>query len=314
MTTALPQLHPRAWRWWSACLATAMPMLLAAANPLVLEQVAPGVHVHWGAQEESQPTNEGDIANSAVLIGERCVAVIDPGGSPSVGRRLREALSRLSDKPVCAVINTHLHPDHLLGNLAFIAPGTVFYGHHRLPAELAQRAQAYLATAQRELGPALAPTEIHAPTHAVNGAQWLDLGGRRLKLQAHASAHTRTDLTVWDELSGTLFTGDLLFVGHVPVVDGSVRGWLQVMDHLAAQRPAQAVPGHGPLVRHWALGAQPQRSYLQRLMLDTRRALAQGHSLQEAMAAPADNLESWLLFDVFHRRNVAAVYTEIEWE
>ena len=304
----------RACGWLMAGLAALFASLAGAAPDLTLEQIAPGLHVHWGAQEESHPGNEGAIANSALLIGERCVAVIDPGGSPAFGQRLRQALAVLSDKPVCAVINTHLHPDHMLGNAAFVGPGTLLYGHHRLGAELAPRSQAYLATAQRELGAAMAGAQIHAPTEQVQGRQWLDLGGRRLLLQAHDSAHTRTDLTVWDEASDTLFTGDLLFVDHVPVVDASVRGWLRVLDELARQHPRQAVPGHGPLVRHWAQGAQAQHSYLQRLLQDTRLALAQGHSLQQAMVSTGQNRERWLLFETFHRRNVATVYTELEWE
>jgi len=294
--------------------ALAMPIAWAA-SPLALERVADGLYVHWGAQAHSAPANQGAIANSIVVLGQRCVAVIDPGGSLAFGLRLRQTVAALSDKPVCAVINTHLHPDHLLGNSAFVAPGTAFYSHALLPAGLAQRAASYLASAQRELGESVAGTAIHTPTELVSDVHWLDLGGRRLRLQAHGLAHTRSDLSVWDEASDTLCTGDLLFVGHVPVVDGSVRGWLGLLEEMSRQRYARVVPGHGPLVRDWPQGAQSQIAYLSRLLRETRLAVQQGLSLSQAMQSVAQaNAEGWLLFDLFHRRNVAAVYTELEWE
>lgn len=314
------------WRWltqaalpWAGA-ALALLVLPGAwadnkAAPLALAAVAPGVYVYWGAQEDSSPSNQGGIANIGVVVGERCAAVIDTGGSAAFGQRLRQSLTTLTDKPVCAVINTHGHPDHLLGNAAFAAAGAKFYGHANLPESLAVRGRSYLAAAQRELGVDVAGHAIHAPTEPVQGQRWLDLGQRRLLLQAHPTAHTSGDLTVLDEATQTLFSGDLLFVDHVPVVDGSVRGWLKLTDALAKQRFAQVVPGHGPLVKQWPQGMQSQTDYLQRLLSGTRTALAQGRSLQEAMVSVApENTERWLLFDLFHRRNIAAAYTELEWE
>jgi len=298
-----------------------LPAALADAPALAVawQPVAPGVYVFWGAQEDSQPSNLGGIANAGLVVGERCTAVIDPGGSLAMGLQLRQAMATVTAKPVCAVINTHSHPDHVLGNAAFEQAGVRIYGHQKLPAQLAARGTAYVHTAERELGAALAGSRVAPPTDLVTSDRWLDMGGRRLLLQALATAHTTNDLTVWDETSDTLFSGDLLFVGRTPVVDGSVRGWLSALQTLTRQRFARVVPGHGPLLSPWPDGAQPPiralSQYLQRLQDATRSAIAQGLSLQQAMATVAsENVEQWLLFEPYHRRNVAAVFTELEWE
>ena len=303
--------------WLGLCL----PAALADAPALAVawQLVAPGVYVFWGAQEDSLPRNLGGIANAGLVVGERCAAVIDPGGSLALGLQLRQAMSAVTAKPVCAVINTHSHPDHVLGNAAFEQAGVRIHGHHQLPAQLAARGKAYVETAQRELGTDLAGSRLVAPTELVAADSWLDLGGRRLRLQALAKAHTNNDLTVWDETSDTLFAGDLLFVGRTPVVDGSVQGWLSVLEALARQHFAQVVPGHGPLLQRWPEGAQPHikrlSDYLKRLQDGTRTAIARGLNLQQAMdSVAAENVEQWLLFEPYHRRNVAAVFTELEWE
>src|ERR1700752_3567870 len=75
----------------------------AAIEGFTLDNPAPGVYVHYGEQAEMTPANRGDIANSGFVVGSRCVAVIDTGGTRAVGTALRDAIARVTPLPVCYV-------------------------------------------------------------------------------------------------------------------------------------------------------------------------------------------------------------------
>ena len=94
----------------AACLAGMVVEPAIAAMPLAVTQEAPGVYVHVGAVEDWTPEHRGDVANLGFVVGKRCVAVIDTGGTPQVGLALRAAIERETPLPVCYVINTHAHP------------------------------------------------------------------------------------------------------------------------------------------------------------------------------------------------------------
>jgi quinoprotein relay system zinc metallohydrolase 2 len=258
--------------------------------------------------------NAGDIANLGFVVGERCVAVIDTGGSYAVGRALRQAIRRVTALPVCFVINTHVHPDHIFGNQAFAEDRARFVGHVRLAESMRRRGPNYLRALQRDLGAAAEGTELVLPTVAVTGIQRVDLGGRRLTLRAWRTAHTDSDLTVLDEKSGTLWLGDLLFVDHLPVVDGSLRGFIAVIGELKRLPAKQAIAGHGR-ARSWPAAILPEEQYLRTLLADVRAALKSGMPIQIAVEAiPCDRADRWQLVDQFHKRNVTAAYAELEWE
>jgi len=311
---------------WQLALAGGLCVLAgcvaAPPAPLGYRPIADGVQVHRGVLEDWGPGNLGDVSNSGLVIGERCAAVVDTGGTLAAGRRLAEAVRAATPKPVCYVINSHAHPDHVLGNQAFIdaarARGEAdptFVGHARLPAALAVRGPYYLNALRRDFGPALsAGTPLVPPTLLVHGSLQLDLGGRVLELQAWPTAHTDADLSVLDRASGTLFLGDLLFVDHAPVLDGRLKGWLVALAQMQDWPVTTVVPGHGEPRRNWPGALRPQQSYLETLQADVRRALAQGLTLSQAVATVRPDRPGWLLLDVFHARNVTAAYAELEWD
>ena len=314
---AAPSRRALACTALGALLAGALPARVQAADGFTLDPVAPGAFAHFGQIALATPADRGDIANLGVVVGREAVAVIDTGGSPAVGRALRDAVAALTGLPVRYVINTHVHPDHLFGNAAFADTGAVFVGHHRLSPALAARGAYYLHSYRDQIGAeAIAGVRLIPPTLAVEGETTLDLGGRALRLIAAApAAHSDCDLVVLDAASGTLFTGDLLFVRHVPVLDGSLPGWLSLLPVLAALPAVQAVPGHGPRAVPWPAALEDERRYLATLAADTRRLIAAGVPLAAAVPRIEQSERGrWALFDAYTPRNATAAYGELEWE
>jgi quinoprotein relay system zinc metallohydrolase 2 len=298
---------------------TALPVLrvipVRAGEGFVLE-VAPGVFVHRGQHATFTPGNKGDISNPGFVVGTEAVAVIDTGGSPVVGRALKSAVTTVTDKPIRYVINTHMHPDHVFGNAAFESDGVTFAGHHKLERGLTARADRYLAINKELLGPAaFEGTKIIPPTLKVEGTHVLDLGGRTLELVAHPTAHTDNDLTVKDRATGTVFMGDLLFVEHIPTLDGSIKGWMALLERFGQSPPVRVVPGHGPAALTWSDAAVPLQRYLSTVANDVRAMIKQGKTLTDATeTAGLSEKGAWLLWDEYHKRNVSAAFAELEWE
>jgi quinoprotein relay system zinc metallohydrolase 2 len=303
-------------------LVAAAFLLLCASAPsrgetvaLAMTEIALGVFVHNGVHEEASPANDDGIANIGFIVGDEAVAVIDPGGSAKEGQELRAAIQARTDRPIRYVILTHIHPDHIFGAAAFRVDHPEFVGHAKLPGALAQRGDYYLRRLRNSLGDKAEDSEVVPPTIVVSTRLDLDLGGRRLAVRAHGPAHTDNDLTVFDEKTRTLWLADLLFVDRIPVIDGSLVGWLKELDGLTAIPADRAVPGHGPAAVAWPAAAGPERRYLEAIARDTRAAIKAGIGIANAYRQVANSERGhWLLFDEYHPRNVTASYKELEWE
>lgn len=285
-------------------------------STLAFSEAAPGVFVHRGVVAEPDPANVGDVSNIAFVVGSSGIAVIDAGGSRQVGEELYLAIRERSALPISHLILTHMHPDHVFGAGPLEEAGAMTLGQANLPRALLDRAESYQASFSRLIGgAAFLGSRIPVPDRVVEQEEAIDLGGRILDLKAWPTAHTATDLTVFDRTSGILFAGDLLFDAHTPALDGSLRGWRAVLSQMEGLPATRVVPGHGGPLLGWPQAAEPVERYLGVLEADARKAIDDGLALGPATETIGrSEAGHWQLFDLFNPRNATVAYTELEWD
>jgi quinoprotein relay system zinc metallohydrolase 2 len=280
-----------------------------------LTEVVEGNFVHTGKHVSIDDVQHDDIANIGFIIGDKCIAVIDTGGSIKIGQQLLDNIKSISDKPICYVINTHIHFDHVLGNKVFVSDKPDFVGHQDLAKAIEQNREFFLEQFKNDLGPNPDASSIISPNILVKDSLQIDLGNRILTLTAFPVSHSHNDLIIIDNKTKTLWSGDLIFRQRIPSLTGSLVGWIDSMDKLLKLDVQIVIPGHGPIAQSIKEAAEQQYSYLNRLLIETRKAIAEGQFINDAMEnIDKDNKSHWLLHEYQHPTNVSKAFTELEWE
>lgn len=253
---------------------------------LVAQPVAKDVYAFIGKTEDFTTTNGGNIVNTAFIVAAQGVIVIDSGPSLRYGQQMRQAIARVTDKPLLLVINTHHHPDHFLGNQAFADVPIGALGETRQG--IVREGNAFAENLFRMSGNWMKGTEVLAPTRTLQ-AGVLEIAGRRLSLIA-LDGHTGADLAVFDPDSGVLFAGDLAFNGRAPTTPhADVAHWLAALDRLEAWTGERAftalVPGHGAVSRD-AGPLRQTRAWLTWLTSSLRDAARAGLDMNDLLARP----------------------------
>ena len=301
---------------WFA-MASMIPINLSSQELLSMNEVAPGIFVHQGAHLDVDEGYQGDICNIGFIIGKNSVAVIDTGGSDSIGYALFSEIKKRTNLPIKYVINTHVHLDHIYGNVAFKIDGVEFIGHENLPKAMKFRKNFYEEINLRYQNIPYDRSIQVSPSLLVKVTQPLeiDLGDRVLKITAYPAAHTNTDVTVEDYTTSTLWTGDLLFIERAPVVDGDIHGFIKAINSLMEVKLKLLIPGHGTPTFEPNIAWNKIRHYLIILRDGIRVAIDEGLDLQMAIDTVAKKESSkWELFNIQNGRNINMIYPKMEWE
>lgn len=246
-------------------------------------QIAQDTYLLEGSTENFSKANGGNIVNTAFIVTDSGVVVIDTGPSRRYGEAMRKAIASVTDKPVLQVLLTHHHPDHVLGNQAFAdVPVGALAGTKEL---MRQHGDVLAENMYRLVGDWMRGTETLLPTQTLTPGM-LEFGGHRLQLLALAG-HTGADLAILDLNTGVLFAGDIVFYQRALTTPNSpgLQVWLSDLDTLQALPWKLLVPGHGPVTTD-AGPFQQMRDYLAWLDALLRNGAAQGADMAELINSP----------------------------
>jgi glyoxylase-like metal-dependent hydrolase (beta-lactamase superfamily II) len=233
-----------------------MKSLLISAIALLPLATAPAQNM---ALVEEKSTRVSDhvwaivgFPNIAVVVGSRATLVVDTGLGPRNGATAMRVVKKLSTNQKLFLTSTHFHAEHTAGEAAFPAETIIIR-----PAVQQEEVEKSLAgmiarfsTFSAQNREVLADAKVRAPDMVFDTEAKLDLGGVTARLLWFGAAHTKGDEVIFVEPDSTLIPGDVVQDKLVPRVnrgEGTVKGWLVVLDKIAPLKPRYIVPDHGAL-------------------------------------------------------------------
>lgn len=220
-----------------------------------LERLSPRVVMVFAADGFPTPENRGMMANVVFVITSAGVVVLDSGASVQIGEMAIRRLRTLTDKPVVAIVNSHYHGDHFLGNDAFVqafGPALPILAHPDTRRQIEGIAgSGWRSAMERWTNGATMGTKVVPPNRDAGAGDVLRFGDTTLKIHHHGRAHTEADLCVEVVEDKVVYVGDVAMNGRIANMDdGSYLGTLKTFDLLERDLPgALWVPGHGKASR-----------------------------------------------------------------
>ncbi len=310
---------------------TALALWLAAhvaaaagkAPPLPLEwtadRVAEGVYVIHGPLGVPNPENRGFMNNPAFVLTEEGVVVVDPGASVQVGEMVLARIREVTDRPVVAVFNTHVHGDHWLGNQAIreAYPSARIYAHPRMLERVAEgEGERWAALLLRLTEGATAGTRVVGPESTVEGGDRVHIGGVTFEILHDGKAHTDNDIMLLLPERGVIFLGDNASHGRmVRLNDGDFRGNIRALDRALASGAEVFVPGHGPTGGPEA--ASEFRDYLKRLYEGVQALFDEDipdYEMKPKLLPKLARWKDWVDFEALVGSHISLAYLQVEAE
>jgi glyoxylase-like metal-dependent hydrolase (beta-lactamase superfamily II) len=293
--------------------------LPANLSEVSFSKVSERIYVLHGLQAMPDPHNAGMISNTGVVLTETGVVVVDSGGSHAIGRLIVEKIKDLTDKPIIAVFNSHIHGDHWLGNSAIreAFPNVRIYAHNRAIQRLQDgEAENWRGIIDRMIGDKESARHSVLPDTVLEGGEVINFGATVLKVHHTGHAHTDSDIMVEAPGQRLLFTGDIVEYGRLVSSDVprdfDAKGQIEAIRYILALPVDIYVPGHGET------GGKriPQTAlrFLETLYASVKRHYDEGladYQMKERVIADLSEFSGWFNFDQIGKM-ISFVYQQVE--
>jgi len=298
----------------SLALLVITPILWAVEFPAPkVVKINERVQVLLGPIQHANKKNQGYMINSTVLIGDKGLVLVDPGGTDEVGHYIKQQIKKISPKPVTHVINTHSHGDHYLGNIAF--PDATIISSEKCRDLVFQTGDMWLQMMESMVGRPFPNTRAVSASvvYPANSKTSISLNGIELVIWVPAGSHTLGDLMIYLPDDKVLVTGDILVNGIVPTMqDGVVKNWISVLKEVEQIDADVYIPGHGALMK------RSQVKLLHDAIARFYAGVREGYlaELSESEIRKKLDLSAWEKLERAYviGRNINRAYLEIEQE
>ena len=224
-------------------------LLAATVQDRPFEKVAENTWVIHGPLEMPNVENQGFMNNPGVVLTSEGAVIVDPGSSLQSGEMVLRMLKDVTDQPVVAVFNTHIHGDHWLGNQAIRAayPNVPIYGHTEMLVMIKDGAgDTWVELMEKLTEGATKGTLVVGPDHALNHGDTIKVANKTFRIHHHGQAHTRTDLMIEVVEDSVVFLGDNVTTNRIPrMTDGNFTGNINSVDRILEVAASTWIPGHG---------------------------------------------------------------------
>jgi glyoxylase-like metal-dependent hydrolase (beta-lactamase superfamily II) len=197
----------------------------------------------------------GMVPNVGTVVGSRATLVVDPGMEFKNGQVVLREVQKVSQGSNIYIVNTHFHPEHTTGEVAFPPSAQVI----RAAAQQQDVDEMGMQWVERfrqrspEIDDLLKEATFRLPAEIFEQETMLDLGGVRVHLIRLGPGHTRGDTVAFVEGDRVLFSGDLAMKNLFPAfatLHSDSRTWLASLDQLLEGR---AGVGIRPPCRGWSI-------------------------------------------------------------
>ncbi len=224
----------------------------------------------------------GAGGNLGLSIGENGAFLIDDQYAP-LTPKITQAISKLTDKPVRFLINTHWHMDHTGGNENFGKGDTIIVAHENVRLRMAKGQLMKAFNLDIPPAPNAALPVVTFPASLT--FHWND---ETIEVVHFPESHTDGDAAIFFKNANIIHTGDIFFNGIYPFIDagsgGAFKGMLKSIDQILERTTpdTKIIPGHGPLASVSDL--KEYKAMLSTVYDRISKLLDEGKSVEEIVA------------------------------